>query len=71
MRTGRPKKPIILTKEAEEQLKSLSNSRSLPHSIVNRARIILMAADNVPNSVIAEKVDLSHQMVSKWRQEIY
>jgi putative transposase len=68
MRTGRPKKPIILTEEAEEQLKSLSSSRSLPHSIVNRARIILMAADNVPNSVIAEKVDLSHQMVSKWRR---
>jgi putative transposase len=68
MKTGRPKKPIILTKEAEEQLKSIADSRSLPHSLVNRASIILMAAANVPNSVIADKVDLSHQMVSKWRQ---
>jgi putative transposase len=68
MRTGRPRKPIILTKEVEEQLRSLANSHSLPHNIVNRARIILMSVDNVPNSVIAEKVDLSHQMVSKWRR---
>lgn len=68
MKTGRPKKPIILTKEVKERLNSIANSRSLPHSLVNRARIVLMAAANVPNCDIAEKVDLSTQMVSKWRQ---
>jgi putative transposase len=68
MKTGRPKKPIILTPEDNEQLKSIANSRSLPHSLVNRARIVLMASQGTPNCVIAEKVSLSPQMVSKWRQ---
>jgi len=42
MRTGRPKEPIILSKEEYEQLNSISNSRSLPHGLVNRAGIVLM-----------------------------
>ena len=68
MKTGRPKTPIILTKEENEQLKSIANSRSLAYSIVNRARIVLMAAQDTPNKIIAEKVSLSPQMVSKWRK---
>lgn len=68
MRTGRPKAPIILSQEENEQLISISKSRSLSHALVNRARIILMAAEGVPNHTIAEKVNLSPQMVCKWRQ---
>jgi len=67
MKTGRPKSPITLSKEEDEQLTSIANSRSLPHGLVRRARIVLMAADGVPNRAIAEKVNLSAQMVSKWR----
>jgi len=68
MRAGRPKTPIILTKEEHEQLKSMVNSRSLSHSLVNRARIVLMAAEGQPNLAIAKEVGLSGQMVCKWRQ---
>jgi putative transposase len=68
MKTGRPKVPIILSQEENEQLISISKSRSLPHALVNRARIVLMAAEGVPNHAIAEKVNLSPQMVCKWRQ---
>ncbi len=68
MRTGRPKAPIILSQEENEQLISISKSRSLPHALVNRARIVLMAAEGVPNHAIAEKVNLSPQIVCKWRQ---
>jgi putative transposase len=68
MRTGRPKKPIILSREESEQLNSIAKSRSLPHSLVNRANIVLYAAQGIPNSVIAGRVNLSHQMVSKWRK---
>jgi putative transposase len=68
MRTGRPKIPIMLSQEEDEQLKSIANSRSLSHSLVNRARIILMAAQGFPNRAIAQKVNLSPQMVGKWRQ---
>src|SRR4030043_624565 len=68
MRTGRPKSPITLSKEENEQLISIANSRSLPHGLVRRARIVLMAAEGAPNHTIAKEVGLSGQMVCKWRQ---
>jgi putative transposase len=68
MKTGRPKIPIILTKEEDEQLNSIANSRSLPHSLVNRAKIVLMAFQGTPNNIIAQNVGLSRQMVCKWRR---
>lgn len=67
MRAGRPKTPLVLTKEEHEQLESMVNSRSLPHGLVTRARIVLMAAQGVPNLAIAEKVGFSAQAVCKWR----
>jgi len=68
MRTGRPKSPIVLSNEEHEQLKSIANSRSVPHGLVNRARIVLMAAEGAPNCEIAKRVNLSAQMVCQWRQ---
>ena len=68
MITGRPKKPVILSEEEHEQLKAIVNSRSLPHGLVRRARIILMAAEGVPNCTIAETIGISHQTVCQWRQ---
>jgi putative transposase len=68
MITGRPKKPIILTKEEELQLKSIVASRSLPTGLVTRARIILLAAQGALNRAIAEKTGYTYQSVSKWRQ---
>jgi putative transposase len=68
MITGRPKKPITLSKEEREQLNAIENSRSLPHGLVRRARIVLLAADGISNNTIAERVGLSHQTVCQWRQ---
>jgi putative transposase len=68
MRTGRPKSPMVLTKEEHQQLNSIANSRSLSHGLVNRARIVLMAAEGSANREIANQVNLSPQMVCKWRQ---
>ena len=68
MITGRPKKPIILSEGEREQLNALANSRSLPHGIVRRARLVLLAADGLSNNTIAERVGLSHQSVCQWRQ---
>jgi len=67
VRTGRPKEPVVLSDGEREQLNGIANSRSLPHGLVRRARIVLLAADGVPNRTIAERVDLSPQMVCKWR----
>ena len=68
MRTGRPKKSIILSKEEEEQLRSIASSRSLPYGLVSRARIIIMDAEGVNNKTIAEKLDYSPQSISLWRR---
>lgn len=68
MRTGRPKKPIILSDQEHEQLTSIVRSRSLPHGLVTRAQIVLMAAEGVTSNEIAKKVALSSQSVCKWRQ---
>ena len=68
MITGRPRKPLTLSEEEHEQLSAIVNSRSLPHGLVRRARIVLMASEGMTNCAIAERVSLSPQMVCKWRQ---
>jgi hypothetical protein len=54
MMTGRPKKPITLSAEEREQLSAIANSRSLPHGLVRRVNIALLAADGIPNCTIAQ-----------------
>lgn len=68
MKTGRPKTPVVLSEEHKQQLNSWAASRSLPHGLVTRARIVLLAAQGLTNQAIAEKVGLSKPMVGKWRQ---
>jgi len=68
MRTGRPKKAIVMYKEEDEQLKSIAGSRSLPFGWVTRAKIIIMAAEGASNKAIAKKLDYSPYSVGLWRQ---
>jgi len=68
MRTGRPKKAIILTNEDREHLKTIAGSRSLPYGLVTRARIIIMAAEGAANKDIAEKLGYSPFSVGLWRR---
>src|SRR5579862_6715977 len=68
MITGRPKQPIVLQEEERIRLNAIAQSRSLPDGLVNRARLVLMAAEGVSNKRIAQKLDLSPQSVCKWRQ---
>ncbi len=68
MKTGRPKKPLVLRDEDRSQLKTIASSRNMPHSLVVRARLVLMAADGVSNTVIAQKLGLSRLSVGLWRR---
>lgn len=68
MITGRPKKPIMLSDEEREQLTAITNSRSLPHGLVRRARIVLLDADGVSSNAIGQRVGVSHQSVCQWRK---
>jgi putative transposase len=71
MKTGRPRTPLVLTEEDRRQLDSIAHSRSIPHGLVTRAKIVLMAAEGVSNRAIADKVGLSTQSVCKWRQRYF
>ena len=68
MITGRPKKPLILDEEQRMQLKALSHSRTVPHGLVERANIVLLAAAGKSNTEISERLHLSKPCVGKWRQ---
>lgn len=68
MRTGRPKQELIILDKEYQQLNNVAVSRSLPHGLVTRARLVLMAAAGSNNAAISAKLNLSPQAVSKWRQ---
>lgn len=68
MRLGRPLVPLELSEHTRGQLESIVNSRSLPHGLVRRAEIVLLAADGWPNQAIARSVSASPATVGKWRR---
>jgi putative transposase len=68
MRTGRPRKAILLSKEESLELTVIAGSRSLPYGLVTRAKIVLMSAGGLANRVIAAKVGYSPQSVALWRK---
>jgi putative transposase len=41
MGLGRPWSPLVLNDEEFEELKGMAKSRSFPHSLVQRAKIVL------------------------------
>jgi transposase len=68
MRTGRPKAPLVLTGVEHATLTSLANrSRTQPH-VARRARLILLCAEGLANTVVAQKLRVRAQMVGKWRR---
>ena len=67
MAIGRPLAPLTLSPSERDELVSLTRSRSMPQSLVTRARVVLLAADGVPNTEIAERMELSKPTVGLWR----
>src|SRR5271155_3013599 len=65
---GRPNVVLELSVAEREQLGSIARSRSLPHSLVRRARIVLMSADGVANGIIAQRCGGSGPTISHWRR---
>jgi transposase len=65
---SRPNTVVKVSEVEREQLDSIARSRSLPHSLVRRARIVLMSADGVANGVIAERCGVSVPTISNWRR---
>ena len=70
MRGPKPKYPIELTIEEEQELRRLVNSRKAPQGLVLRARILLTAYEHPEwrNRQIAQAVGCSSRTVRKWRR---
>lgn len=58
----------MLSPSEKETLQSWANGRSLPHRLVERSRIILLAADGVFSHDIAKRVRVSRPTVQLWRE---
>ena len=58
---------VSLDPEQRAQLESITASRTLPHALVTRASIVLMAADGMHNIEISKEVGLSRNAVGRWR----
>ena len=65
---GRPRQPLTVTDEEREVLERWSRRPKSPHSIAQRARIVLLAADDMSNKDVAEKVGVNPATVLKWRK---
>ena len=65
---ARPTTPIYLTKEQQQALESIANSREISYSLVQRSQIILKAAAGMTNRQIAQEINLAHENVGIWRK---
>jgi transposase len=60
--------PALVLREGDrERLSDLSRRPSVPSGLAKRARIVLLAADGVPNAQIARTVGVSRPTVIGWR----
>jgi transposase len=61
--------PLPLTDGQREVLETLVRSRTSEHRLVQRAQVLLLAADGVSNVEIAEVVGVSRPTVLAWRDQ--
>ncbi len=60
--------PVVLRDGDLERLSSLTRASTAPAGLVQRARIVLLAADGATNTEIAQRLSLSRQTVVTWRR---
>ncbi|MFM0069513.1 helix-turn-helix domain-containing protein, partial [Paraburkholderia aspalathi] len=65
---GRKGIEVVVSDLEREQLLSMSRSRSLPHSLVRRAKIVLMAADGHRTQDIARQCEVTPSAITHWKK---
>ena len=64
----KPSVTIVLATEERQILEERARMRTAPYRAVQRARLILLAAEGMANKAIAQEVRLSRAMVVQWRK---
>ena len=62
---------IRLSRREREVLEERSRQYTLPYRDVVRAKLVLLAAEGLENTVIGDRLDLPRPVVSKWRQRFW
>jgi transposase len=65
---GQPSIAVELSSSEREQLITMKRSRSLPHSSVSRAKIVLMASEGYSNVEIAAQCSVTQPTVTNWKK---
>src|ERR1019366_8802790 len=63
-----PTPPLAVSDEQRSVLEKLLRSHTAPYRDVQRARVLLMAADGFASTRIAEEVQIAPATVSRWRE---
>jgi hypothetical protein len=65
--------PYVITLSSKERrvLEARVRRYTLPYREVVRAKIVLLAAEGLANTVIGARLDLPRPVVSKWRQRFF
>lgn len=63
--------PIRLSRHERQVLEARTRQYTLPYRDVVRAKIVLLAAQGLENTVIGERLDLPRPVVSKWRKRFF
>ena len=58
----------VLSDDKVQQLQALAHSRSLPHSIVERAQIVLAFGAGESKTAIPKRMGLTRMTIGKWRK---
>jgi transposase len=62
---------VVLTEKERRQLEKIARKYTSPYRDVIRAKIVLLAAQGLPNDVIASRLDTPRKIVSKWRKRFF
>ena len=64
---GRPNTALVISESEKSELQAIVRARSMPHSLVRRAKIVLLSADGGSNRAVAKQCGVSAPVVSLWR----
>jgi uncharacterized membrane protein len=62
---------IILSVEEKQELLARARRYTLPYYQVQRAKMILLAAEGVENDEIARRLETRREVVWQWRKRFY
>ena len=62
---------VVLRRQLRRSLEAITRSTRAPHSRVQRARIVLLAAAGLANAEIGRRVSCTTKTVRKWRDRFW